>query len=286
MTRRRLNAYVLAGDPAWAEVSIGSYYAMVDRIVVSFDRSHRSWSGHPLSVEASLERITAADPDGKLVLLPGDHVMTSERSLMATETAQRQAALDAASDGADWVIQLDTDEVVTDPRALLGSIDEADAHGASALDYPLRTVYAAARGGRYLEQCGRFWTPQAAYPGPIAVRAGTRLDVARQAGAATRYRVDMAARNTDPAQPRGIRVDAAVPASAAILHLSWVRTESQMAEKRRVSGYAGNRDWDRDLERWRRRARHPWLTAAGAPFAGPWQRYRTVRLPLLDGLRP
>ena len=69
----RLNAYVLAGDPAWVPESLGSYYGLVDRIVVSYDRSGRSWSGARLSIDAALRRIAEFDVDGKTVLLPGDH---------------------------------------------------------------------------------------------------------------------------------------------------------------------------------------------------------------------
>lgn len=282
----RCNAYVLAGDPAWAGESIASYYGLVDRIVVSFDRSHRSWSGNPLSVEESLRRIRAADPDGKVVLLPGEHVDTGP-SLMATETAQRQAALDAASLGADWVLQLDTDEIVASPASLRHHVAAADGAAADAIDFPLRNIYAAAAGGRFLEQCGRFWTTQAAYPGPVAVRAGTTLSVARQARGVPHYRVDVAARNTDPAHPRNSAVHAVIPREDAILHLSWVRTEEQMLEKRIVSGYSKNRDWDRDLARWRWRARHPLLTAGSAPFSRRWfDRYRVVALPRVSGLNP
>jgi len=282
----RFNAYVLAGDPAWAGESIASYYGMVDRIIVSFDRSHRSWSGHPLSVEESLRRIRAADPDGKVVLLPGDHVATG-RSLMAVETAQRQEALDAAADGADWVLQLDTDEIVPSPASLRDHIAAADSADAVALDFPLRNIYAATPQGRFLEQCGRFWTTQAAYPGPVAVRAGTALSVARQARGVPHYRVDVAARNTDPAHPRNTAVHAVIPREEAILHLSWVRTEAQMLEKRIVSGYSKNRDWDRDLARWRWRSRHPLLTAGSAPISRRWfDRYRVVALPRVSGLEP
>ena len=67
----RLHAYVLAGDPAWIRQGIGSFYGLVDRIVVSYDADGLSWSGHPLSTEESLDRIAAADPDGKVVLHPG-----------------------------------------------------------------------------------------------------------------------------------------------------------------------------------------------------------------------
>ncbi len=282
----RVHAYVLAGDPAWAGESIASYYGMVDRIVVSFDRHHRSWAGHPLSVEESLRRIRAADPDGKTVLLPGEYA-DPERPVVRGETEQRQAALDAASEGADWVVQLDTDEVVASGATLLRHLAIAERRAADALDYPLRDIYARTASGRFLEHCGRFWTAQAAYPGPVAVRAGTTLAAARQPASPHAYRVDVAPRNTDPAHPYDARVHAVIRPADAILHLSWVRSEAQMAEKRIVSGYMGKRDWDRDLARWRWRSRHPWMTAAGAPFArDPFGRFRVVALPRLAGRQP
>lgn len=281
----RITAYVLAGDPAWADASVASYYDLVDRIVVSFDGSHRSWAGHPLSVEESLRRIRSADPDGKTVLLPGDHAAAG-RSLNAAETAQRQFALDAASENADWVLQLDTDEFVASPEALRQQIRLADERAAGALEFPLRNIYAQTTGGRFLETCGRFWTTQAAFPGPVAVRAGTTLTVARQAAGVSLHRVDVRQRNTDPAHPGDAPVHAVVRPAEAILHLSWVRTEEQMLEKSRVSGYSPFHDWGRDLARWRWRARHPWLTAAAAPLRPRFDRHRVVALPIPPGRAP
>jgi hypothetical protein len=275
----RLNAYVLAGDPAWIPESLGSYYGAVDRIVVSYDRNGRSWSGARLSIEESLRRIAALDVDKKTVLLAGDHADAS-RNPVRVETIQRQAALDAASDGADWVLQLDTDEILAASQVFFGFIARADDGGADALAYPARTFYSRSPSGVFLEQCGRFWTAQAGYPGPVAVRAGTTLSVARQAASVPHFRVDMSAWNTDPAHARGTPVHAVVAPEHAILHMSWVRTEAQMREKSVVSGYATTQDWDRELPLWRTRSAHPRLTALGTPFArNPFRRFRTARLP-------
>jgi hypothetical protein len=282
----KIHAYVLAGDPAWIRQGIGSFYGLVDRIVVSYDVDGLSWSGHPLSTEESLARIAAADPDGKVVLHPG-RFSNPELMAMWAETAQRQHALDAASDGADWVLQLDTDEVVTDPRELRSAVDAADTHAASAVEYPARVLHARADSGRFLEICGRFWSIQSSYPGPVAVRAGTTLSHARQAAGVPTYRVDVSPWNTDPARPATTRVHRVIARDQALLHLSWVRTEAQMAEKRAVSGHARDRDWDRELDRWRRRMRHPLLAAAGAPLARkPFERYRVTSLPEFARLDP
>lgn len=282
----RLNAYVLAGDPAWIAQSIGSYYDHVDRIVVSYDRSGRSWTGAPLSVDDSLARIAAADPDGKVTLLPGDHVRT-DHSILSTETRQRQAALDEASRDADWVLQLDTDEIVPSMNLLLEHLHVAAARRARAMEYPARMIYARTPSGRFLEHCGRFWTPLSGFPGPILIAAGSRLSVARQSATSPLYRVDMSPWNTDPAHPAGTRVHGVVSPADALIHMSWVRTEAQMAEKSVVSGYAPTRDWSAELARWRRRARHPLATQLAAPLTrDPFARFRIVSLPGLASASP
>ena len=275
----RLNAYVLAGDPAWIAQSIGAYYRLVDRIVVAYDRSGLSWAGYPLSVGEALGRLRKADPDGKIVLLPGDWVDPS-RPALDIETEQRQAALDVASESADWVVQLDTDEILAEPSTFVRCISVADAHAASALHYPLRWLYARSRSGAFLEVCGRWWGTQSGYPGPLAVRAGTRLTHGRQASSTPTYRVDVTPWNTDPAHPRGARVHRVVSPAQAALHMSGVRTEAQRLEKSIVSGHASAHRWESELRDWRRRGNHPWLTSATTPLMrDPLQRFRVVRLP-------
>lgn len=275
----RLNAYVLAGDPAWAAQSLRSYYALVDRVVVSFDRRGRSWAGFPLPVEDAIRELRSADPEGKLVLLPGDHC-DPDRDILDVETEHRQEAVDAASEGADWVLQLDTDEVLLSPAVFRRHLDTAAARGARAMDFPLRDFYQEAGTGRYLEHCGRFWTDQSAYPGPVAVESGVALSHCRQVDEPL-YRVDTHWRNTDPAHHQDAIVHAVVPRRDAIAHMSWVRTEDEMRMKSTTSGYAREREWDVELARWRRRRRHPWLTAAGAPFGAPFGRFRVARLDLV-----
>lgn len=272
----RLNAYVLAGDPAWAAHSLRSYYGLVDRVVVSFDADGRSWSGRPLRVDEAVAALRAADPDGKLVLLPGHH-SDPDRPVLDVETEHRQEAVDAAGEGADWVLQLDADEILLSPEVFARHLRRAAERGARALDYPLRDFYQDLGGGRYLEHCGRFWTSQSAYPGPVAVEAGIALRHCRQVDA-PHYRVDTHARNTDPAHAADAHVHAVVDRRDAIAHMSWVRTEDEMRLKAATSGYAGGSRWARALPRWRWRREHPWLTAAAAPVRGPFDRFRVADL--------
>ncbi|MCR6493776.1 hypothetical protein [Cellulomonas sp. P24] len=152
----RVHAYVLAADPHFLRESIAAYYDRVERIVVSYDRSARSWTGTPLPVDECLAVIRDLDAAGKCVLAPGDYARTDVDPL-ENDTYQRQHALDEAGDGADWVLQLDTDEVLGSLPTFVGALERADAVGAAGLDYPARWLYSRVGPGRYLEASRRFW---------------------------------------------------------------------------------------------------------------------------------
>ena len=244
----RIHAYVLAGDPAWISESVSSYYPLVDRIVVSYDATGRSWAGHRLLVDDSLRALKSVDVSGKMVFLPGNHA-DPERPSLEMDTEQRQGALDAASEGADWVLQLDTDEILLSPDVFTQHLEEAAHRAASGLDYPMRTFYQRAGPDRFLEHCRRFWGDQASFPGPAAVLAGTVLVHCRQVAGGL-YRVDFRPWNTDPAHPRQAPVHAVIGREAAIAHLSWVRPREEMIRKTRTSGHAKTDDLVSELPRW------------------------------------
>lgn len=280
----RLNAYVLAADPAFLTASLRAYYPTVDRIVVSFDQDHRSWSGRPLPVAECLAAVRALDVDGKCTLAPGAYSRPDEPPL-DSETIQRQKALDLASDGADWVLQLDTDEVIPHLAPFLGAIDRADAAGARALHYPSRWLYTRVGEGRYLETSTRWGRSVSHYPGPLAVAAGTTLTHCRQAEDAPHYRIDVRPWNTDRNHPRDAIVHEVVAPRDAVLHFSWVRSAETMRDKFAWSGHADQFTVPAVYRRWAWRSRHPRLTAAMS-LVRPADHYRVVRLPEPPGGEP
>lgn len=272
----RLTAYLLAGDPAWVADSVASYYDLVSRIVVSYDRSNRSWSGKDLRVPESLERIRSVDVAGKVVELPGAYC-DPDRFTLDLDTEQRQDALDLASEGADWVVQLDSDEVMGAPARFLECLSHAEDAGAEALDYPLRYLYQRTPRGRFLELASRTWRRRAGYPGPAAVRAGTPLRHCRQSDVPT-YRVDISHRSSEPTR-RSWRVDQVIRRDEANLHFWWVRTDEQMAWKTRISGHADLYGAPGQLAHWRWSARHPYAAVASTPFRrdnAHWLRFGEV----------
>lgn len=259
----RIHAYLLAGDPRYAASSLRSYYSFVEKVVVSYDQEGLSWAGHEMDPEPVLSSLRRADTDSKVEYLKGSF-SHPEQPALECETRQRQATLDRASQGADWVLQLDTDEILLDPAELLDCIRDADRFGAVAVEYPARWLYASTRSGRYLEASRRFWGPAASFPGPVVVRAGTRLTHCRQCEGAT-YRVDWRSWNSDPWRPRDASVHRRIRTDQSIAHYAWARDEDEMRLKARLSGHAEHLDWDRALSRWVWRRRHPWLTALGTP---------------------
>lgn len=268
----KLNAYVMLGDPAFLKPSIRAYYPHVDRIVVSYDEDHRSWTGTPLAVQACLDAISEVDIDGKCDLRPGKFARRGHDPL-ANDTHQRNVALQQASSGADWVLQLDTDEVIPHPEIFLRSLHRADRAGAGGLEFPARWFFARVRPGLFLESGTRLWGPAASYPGPVAVRPGTALSLARQADVPL-YRVDMRAWNTDPAHARDSIVHQVVPVSAAISHYSWVRSDDFIRRKVGWSGHAAELVRDQGYRTWRTASDHPVRVVLAAPFARGARRFR------------
>ncbi|MFD4994032.1 hypothetical protein ACFWH7_04845 [Cellulosimicrobium cellulans] len=279
----RRTAYALVADPSFLASSLRSYYAHVDRVVLSYDETATSWTGTPLPIDECLAVIDALDVDGKCVRAPGAYARPGEPPL-DSETLQRQAALDQASEGAEWVLQLDTDEVVLDPATFVGAVRRADAAGASGLDFPSRWLYTRIAPGRYLEASTRFGRPAASYPGPLAVRAGTRLAHARQADVPL-YRVDLGPWSTDPARRRDTIVHEVVDPGSAVLHFSWVRRPETMRQKFGWSGHTAHYSRPGVYETWVARTRHPRRTALTSPLRRrDW--YRLVSVPEPPGGEP
>jgi len=275
----KLNAYVLLSEPYWVAASIRSYYDLVEKIVVSYDGDHTGWTGRDLDIGRSLDEIRAADVDGKCVLAPGSFYRVNERP-MQLETEQRQAALDVASSDADWVIALDTDELVANSAAFLRSVNAAADAGLHGLEYPARWVYAQVGAQRYLERCDRAWRPIASYPGCVATRAGVRLSHARQIDLEA-WHVDLRARNTDPYRDRAARIHEVIPPEQAIIHMSFVRPEAALRAKSLSSGHAFDFDWEARIDAWARAQRHPVQRCILAPLQ-PRRRSERMRFTTLE----
>jgi hypothetical protein len=279
----RLGAYVLLADPAYLEESIRSYYGIVQRAAIVYDESGLSWTGKPLPLERLLSTVRSLDPEGKFTYHPGNFHDPALAPLEA-DTHERNAGMAALGDEVDWVLQIDTDEVLGNPARFLQSIERAEAAGLTALDYPARWIYGHVNDRMFLERCRRNWGISAGYPGPVAVRSGTKLTLARQCDQPS-WRVDFRPHNTDPAHPRDARIDEQVRPEDGIWHFSWVRSEAEMRLKSTTSGHVNDFDWTKEIDRWSSRCRHPYLTTLFTPVrrhpatvGGPtW--LRTVKVP-------
>ena len=271
----RINAYIMAADPAWIEASVLSYYDLVHEIVVSYDASGRSWSGTPIAVDACLNRLRQIDTEGKLRFCPGDYARSGHNP-MENDTFQRQTALEMAGEGADWVLQLDTDEVLADAGAFLNCLETAHRGGFNGMEYPARWLYRSLGENRYLERCSRFWKTIAGFPGPVAVRPGVRLCNARQSDAHL-FRVDFCKRNTDPWHAPESPVHRAIPPGQGILHYSWIREEEELLRKTSAWGHSQD-DWKSEIAHWIWAGRHPLLASLATPLMPFTRRVRIAKI--------
>ncbi|HTW94786.1 MAG TPA: hypothetical protein VMD30_08340 [Tepidisphaeraceae bacterium] len=262
----RISAYILAADPAWIEASVLSYYDLVDRIVVSYDADSLGWTGVPIHVEQCLGRLRAIDRNGKFEYRPG-HFARSDffDRPMENDTHQRQVALNQASDGADWVLQFDTDEVLGAPEIFYDCIQNADREQFGAVDFPARWLYRQLGGDRFLEACRSFWSVMAGFPGPVAVKAFTPLRLARQCDTRP-YRVDFRSKNSDPWHPRGTPVHRSIKQSQGIFHFSMIRDEESLRRKTETFSHARDLNWNTEIDHWCWCGRHPYLAAASGLF--------------------
>jgi hypothetical protein len=264
-----VSAYVLLGDPAFLVPSIRSYYDDVTSIVASYDQDLLSWGGADMGPEmrACIRLIEANDPDGKVELLPGPF-SCPELHPQDGETNQRQVSLDRASELGEWVIQLDTDEVVGNAARLLHEIDAADHLGLDALEYPSRWIYCHLFDCWFLERSTRRLKTWDAIPGPLVVRAGTRLRYARQTDAPThKLRIGSG-------QGGGT-----VPIEDCVLHFSMVRTGAAMQAKAATSPHAPDLDWNARLGLWEQARRQPVRAVARSVLSPTFGTYRPARLP-------
>lgn len=261
----KINAYILVADPAWIEASVLSYYDIVDKIVISTDENARSYTGTPLDLEECFRRLRLIDPQGKFEYSSG-HYARLEHTPMDNETHQRRCAMEVASRGADWVLQIDSDEVLPDAKVFLSCVREADAKGCDGLEYPARWLYAHARGDWYLEGCAPSWRTSADYPGALAVRANTELHFARRMENAQLFRVDVRAKNSDIFHPPDAPVHRVVKLRHALLHFSMIRRADDLRRKMSSWSHAHDRDWEDEFSYWQWCARHPFLASAKSPF--------------------
>ncbi|WP_404443962.1 hypothetical protein LG315_10895 [Microbacterium marinum] len=270
----------MLADPSYLEASLRAYYGSVERIVLSYDETGTSWTGTPLPVRQCLEIARTIDVDRKCVEVPGRFARPGADPL-ESETIQRQHALDAASSFGKWVLQLDTDEVMLSADTFFASLRAADGADAGGLDFPARWLYTRVGTRRYLEQTDRFWRRAASYPGPLAVRAGTRLKLARQADVQL-FRVDFRRTNTDPWHPADAQVDTVIPADESVVHFSWVRQPEVIRRKFRWSGHTEDMKPPQVYRRWEWRTRHPRVTVALTPLRArsrAWYRLSTIPEP-------
>jgi hypothetical protein len=235
----KLKAYILAADPNWIEASVLSYYDHVDEIVVSYDRSGLGWNGSPIPVNQCLERLRAIDKDSKFRFISGDFYRP-EHSPMDNDTYQRQCAIDAIGESADWILELDTDEILPNAKFFVERLSEVP-DDKVVVEWPMRAFFQRTKSGRFLEVTTFLRQQLTEYPGPVATRPGVKLSLARIAYGVPRWRFDIRRKTYDAVAKSWYMADSVIPKRDAILHFSWVRSEKDILKK--VQGWSHAEDF-------------------------------------------
>lgn len=232
-----INAYVLAADPTWLVTSVRAYYPHVEKLVVSYDEDGIGWAGGRVRVDACLAALRSLDDDRKIEWA-GGRFRSFDRAggdggALGAETRQRRVALELASSGADWVLQIDTDEVLPRWEALVSALEMADSLGLSAVEWPLRTLYRQVRKGGFLAVVTSQMTTHFDY-GSIAVRPGTQLvECRRSSGPFLRPVVlgDRFSLQVRRPPEEGEHRAEILTQDAAIWHNSWARSPRAVRSK-------------------------------------------------------
>lgn len=236
--KRRLGAYVLAGDATWLAYTLPRYYDLLDDLVVVAPEDGLGWTGRPVPVGECLDIVRRIDRRHICRVHWGNW---HDRQLpIRADTAQRQAGIDALSDRVDWIVQIDNDELLPHPARLVDMIEVARSERLGGVEWPMRVLYRTGPRGRYYEVCTAAGAPNHEYPGPVAVAAGSRtVDARRCSGPFLRPFVPQAQGSLQLSRPPAsdeIRVGCLEP-SDAIIHNSWARTPASVHQKVRNWGH-------------------------------------------------
>ena len=255
-------AYICLGDPAWIEASVMSYYPYVDKIIATYDCDGLSWAGPKIDVDVCIQRLKAIDLQNKVEFVAGRFsVAANYDNPMLSETMQRQLGLELASRHADWVLQLDTDEIISNWKVFAAHIEHASVDGFDALYYPSICVNQLISRNLALESCRRWGVRQTGYPGPLCIRSGSKLYMGRRSLGNTLHVACKDSFNT-VIESHATVCDTKVFEVDCVVHITKGRTPAYMEQKFKTWGHAKDRDYDTDLKYWNLVRKYPWLLLA------------------------
>jgi hypothetical protein len=207
----------LAYDWKYAFGAIRSYYAIADEIILGVDAERISWSKKPFSFDdqAVSHFVAEIDTDKKIRIIQ-DNFHTLDAP-MANETAERKQ-LGAACRAGNWVVQIDSDEILLNPLVFQKFISSVN---------PDASVMAS-------------WAPVYKIFGNKALVVGGFQEAVRVA-------------THSPHLYRFARVTDQTPVLSPLLllHLAWCRTEEELLQKLTNWGHSTEIDIEKTVGLWR-----------------------------------
>lgn len=109
-------SYLVSYDYEYLFTSLNYIYDFVDQIVISIDKTRKTWGGNDFSIENSFfDKIGKLDKKNIIEIYEDDFYI-EKLSPMECETRQRNLTLNKLNKG--WKIQLDVDEYIYDFKEL------------------------------------------------------------------------------------------------------------------------------------------------------------------------
>jgi hypothetical protein len=274
-------AYICLGDPAWIEASVQSYYPYVSKIIATYDRDGLSWTGPKIDINVCIERLKAIDVEKKVEFVADKFSIPSNYgNPILNDTMQRQVGVDLASQYGDWVLQLDTDEIIANWKVFVAQLKFANANEFDAVYFPSIYVYQLISRTIALESCRRWGVRQAGYPGPLCVRAGTELYLSRRSRGRTLHVRCQGAFDT-VIEHDAVVSDTRVAEGDCVVHITRGRTPEYMKKKFETWGHSKDRSYALDLKYWKIVRRFPWLLLLSSHLVRGNQldKFRLFRMP-------
>lgn len=252
-------AYICLGDPAWIEASVQSYYPYVTKIIATYDRDGLSWTGPKIDIDVCIERLKAIDVENKVEFFADNFSVPSNYdNPILNDTLQRQIGVDLASQYGDWVVQLDTDEIIANWKVFATQMEFANANNFDAVYFPSIYVYQLISRTIALESCRRFGGRQAGYPGPLCIRANSELYLSRRSRGRTLHVACQGSFNT-VIEDHATVSSTTVSESDCVIHITKGRTPASMEQKFLTWGHSKDRDYSLDLKYWKFVRKYPWI---------------------------
>jgi hypothetical protein len=168
----------------------------------------------------------------------------------------------------------------SESKVFAAELDYASSNNFDSLYFPSIYVYQLISRNMGLESCRRWGKRIPGYPGPLCVRAGSDLYLARRSRG-NPYHVACRRSFNTVIEPHATVSGNTVNQSDCVVHITKGRTPKYMAQKFKTWSHAKDRDYSLDMKYWEMVRTYPWLFLYASHFIprNRLDKFRLFRIP-------